>query len=228
MTEEEWLGATDPTPMLEFIKSKATKRRLRLLGCASLRRVAHLLIDDRARNAIGTAERFADGLASEAELKKARMAANRAKYPDLNESGLGNAGYYLQCIACEIARADRVYRPAIVCDFAVSTVRESGSDRKKVRVAQVKRENVAQVEIVREIFGNPFRPVAFSPAWRTGTALSLAQQMYESRDFGSMPILADALQDAGCDSEEILNHCRDANTTHVRGCWVVDLVLGKE
>jgi hypothetical protein len=52
--------------------------------------------------------------------------------------------------------------------------------------------------------------------------------MYESRDFGAMPILADALQDAGCDSNDILNHCRDANATHVRGCWVVDFVLGKE
>jgi hypothetical protein len=82
------------------------------------------------------------------------------------------------------------------------------------------------VPIVHEIFGNPFRPVAVSPEWRTDTALSLARQMYESRDFSAMPILADALQDAGCDSEEILNHCRGPNP-HVRGCWVVDLVLGK-
>ena len=67
----------------------------------------------------------------------------------------------------------------------------------------------------------------FSPAWRTDTALALARQMYESRDFSAMPILADALQDAGCDNDDILNHCRDANGPHVRGCWVVDLVLGK-
>ncbi|MCI0703344.1 MAG: hypothetical protein L0241_19875 [Planctomycetia bacterium] len=80
---------------------------------------------------------------------------------------------------------------------------------------------------LRELFGNPFRPVEFDPAWRTDTALQLARQMYESRDFSLMPILADALQDAGCDNEEVLNHCRDANTTHVRGCWVVDLVLDK-
>jgi hypothetical protein len=73
------------------------------------------------------------------------------------------------------------------------------------------------VQLIREIFGNSFRPVAFSPSWRTDTALSLARQMYESRDFGAMPILADALQDAGCDSEDVLNHCRDANATHVRG-----------
>jgi hypothetical protein len=82
-------------------------------------------------------------------------------------------------------------------------------------------------ELLRDIFGNPFRPVAFSPVWRTDTAVSLAKQMYESRDFSAMPILADALQDAGCDSDELLNHCRGEGP-HVRGCWAIDLVLGKE
>jgi hypothetical protein len=81
--------------------------------------------------------------------------------------------------------------------------------------------------LLRDIFGNPFRPVAFDPAWRTPTAVALAQQMYESRDFSAMPILADALQDAGCDCDDILAHCRGTGP-HVRGCWVVDAVLGKE
>src|SRR6266545_5825376 len=79
----------------------------------------------------------------------------------------------------------------------------------------------------RDIFGNPFRPLAFAREWRTDTAVALARQMYESRDFSAMPILADALQDAGCDHEDILSHCR-GDGPHVRGCWVVDLVLGKE
>jgi hypothetical protein len=81
--------------------------------------------------------------------------------------------------------------------------------------------------LIYDIFGNPFRSVPFSPAWRTDTALSLARQMYNSREFSAMPILADALQDVGCDNEAILSHCRDTSPTHVRGCWVVDLVLGK-
>jgi hypothetical protein len=84
-----------------------------------------------------------------------------------------------------------------------------------------------QCECLRDIFGNPFHSVVFDPVWRTDTVVALAAQMYESRDFSAMPILADALQDAGCDNEDILNHCRDANATHVRGCWVVDLVLEK-
>ncbi|MBP3958173.1 hypothetical protein J8F10_23230 [Gemmata sp. G18] len=79
----------------------------------------------------------------------------------------------------------------------------------------------------RDVVGNPFRPVTFSPSWRTSTAASLASQMYDSRDFSAMPILADALQDAGCDSADVLDHCRGPGP-HVRGCWVVDLVLGKE
>lgn len=81
--------------------------------------------------------------------------------------------------------------------------------------------------LVRDIFGNPFRPVTFDPDWRTTTAVQLARGMYEGRDFAAMPILADALQDAGCDNADILDHCRGPGP-HVRGCWVVDLVLEKE
>jgi hypothetical protein len=77
---------------------------------------------------------------------------------------------------------------------------------------------------LRELHGNPFRPVAADPSWLTSTVVVLARQMYESRDFSAMPILADALQDAGCDNDDILNHCRDTTALHVRGCWVVDLV----
>jgi len=66
----------------------------------------------------------------------------------------------------------------------------------------------------------------FDPSWRTSTTVGLARAIYESRDFGAMPILADALEEAGCDSPELLAHCR-TDTPHVRGCWVVDLVLGE-
>jgi hypothetical protein len=84
----------------------------------------------------------------------------------------------------------------------------------------------AGCDLLRDVLGNPFRPARFSPNWRTDTVLSLARQMYDSRDFGAMPILADALQDAGCESADVLGHCRGPGP-HVRGCWVVDLVLEK-
>ena len=87
-------------------------------------------------------------------------------------------------------------------------------------------EEARQIDLLSDIFGNPFRPLSFDPAWRTSTAVALARQINESRDFGAMPILADALQDAGCENEDILGHCRGPGP-HVRGCWVVDLILEK-
>jgi hypothetical protein len=98
-------------------------------------------------------------------------------------------------------------------------------------------------DLLRDIAGNPFRggrgcqfnkrkrkpqrePI-FRPEWRTDTVVMLARTMYDTRDFSGMPILADALQEAGCEQPIILEHCRDLKQQHVRGCWVVDLILGK-
>ncbi|HUR55352.1 MAG TPA: hypothetical protein VMZ71_14560 [Gemmataceae bacterium] len=81
-------------------------------------------------------------------------------------------------------------------------------------------------DLLRDVFGNPFRPVTFLPDWRTSTVLALAQRMYESRDFSAMPILADALMDAGCTDGAILTHCRGQGP-HARGCWCVDAILNK-
>jgi hypothetical protein len=80
--------------------------------------------------------------------------------------------------------------------------------------------------MLREIIGNPFRPIACVPSWRTSAVLALARAMYEDRRFDDMPLLADALEEAGCTEEAILKHCRDPGE-HVRGCWVVDLILDK-
>ena len=78
---------------------------------------------------------------------------------------------------------------------------------------------------IRDVFGNPFRPVDFAQDWRTENVLAIARGAYDERAFGRLPILADALQDAGCDSDELLVHCRDS-VFHVHGCWALDLVLG--
>ncbi|QJW96426.1 hypothetical protein FTUN_3983 [Frigoriglobus tundricola] len=109
-----------------------------------------------------------------------------------------------------------------IAGFAINTAIQAGD-----AVEAQEDERRAQAELVRDIFGNPFRPVIFLPLWPTDTVVSLAKQMYDSREFSALPILADALQDAGCDSDDVLTHCR-APGTHVRGCWVVDQVLGKE
>ena len=88
-------------------------------------------------------------------------------------------------------------------------------------------ERQAHAAIIRDIVGNPFRPVTLNPAWLTPTVTGLAAAVYAERAFDRMPVLADALEEAGCDLREVLNHCRGPGP-HVRGCWVVDLVLEKK
>jgi hypothetical protein len=83
------------------------------------------------------------------------------------------------------------------------------------------------ISIVREIFGNPFRQVAVAPEWITPTVLALANGIYADRAFDRMPILADGLEESGCDNKDILLHCRQPGE-HVRGCWVIDLLTGHE
>ena len=90
------------------------------------------------------------------------------------------------------------------------------------------RERAWQANALRDIFGNVFKPIAWETAWCTSTVIALAKQMYDARDFGAMPILADALQDAGCEDAATLEHCRNPEGNHVRGCWVVDQILGKK
>jgi hypothetical protein len=86
---------------------------------------------------------------------------------------------------------------------------------------------VAYAGLLRDLFGDPFQPVTVDARWRTADAVGLARGAYDSRDFSTLPILADALVDAGCDDEQVLTHCRGPGP-HVKGCWVVDAVLAKE
>jgi hypothetical protein len=84
-----------------------------------------------------------------------------------------------------------------------------------------------QCDLARDVFGNPFRPASLDPVWRSSTVVALAEGIYAERAFDRLPILADALQDAGCEDLDVLGHCRGEEPS-VRGCWVVDLLLGKE
>lgn len=87
-------------------------------------------------------------------------------------------------------------------------------------------EEAIQAELLRDIFGDPFRELALDSQWATQTVIAIAKEMYSSRDFGAIRTLADALEAAGCGDVDILEHCRSRGP-HVRGCWVVDLILGK-
>jgi hypothetical protein len=105
-------------------------------------------------------------------------------------------------------------------DFAVREVGKGG------RVHEAALENKGQTDLLREIIGNPFRPISVDARWLTSTVVALAHAIYDDRTFGRLPILADALEEAGCTNADILNHCRQLGE-HVRGCWVIDLLLGK-
>lgn len=229
MTEAEWLACDNPTPMLKCLQGDASDRKLRLFGCLCCRRHWHCLLDERSRMAVEMTELWADGLASEAELEAAESAADRAREGVVTARQGGE--YSISERFTNAARAagllatvnpfstDRCLVIAGYCRV-IGLHETDESDRPES-------EDTSLSAIIRDIFGNPFRAVAFSLDWRTTTAVLLAKQMYESRDFTAMPILADALQDAGCDDEDVLSHCRSGGV-HVRGCWVVDLVLGKE
>ncbi len=132
-------------------------------------------------------------------------------------------GYYDD----EELRSLRQFVEAGRCYAEVYTRDTDFSDQEVGFLKVCRAEGQRQCDSLRDIFGNPFQPVTADPAWLTSTVVQLATGIYQERAFDRMPILADALQDAGCDNDDILNHCR-SDGPHVRGCWVVDLLLGKE
>jgi hypothetical protein len=211
MTEAEWLACGDPEAMLQHVRKKASQRKLRLFAVACCRQVWHLL-NPKHRKSVGVAERFADGDATVAELRAAHsilIDPYHFTYPSEEARAAAFAGFQV----------------AIGAAFDAARI---AAESARLALPPGVAAAAQQVALLRELFGNPFRKLKFNPAWRTDTAVSLARQVYEARDFSAMPILADALQDAGCDNEDLLSHSRDTGATHVRGCWVVDLVLGKK
>jgi hypothetical protein len=221
MTEAEWVACEDPKALLEHFRDRFSNRKLRLFGCACCLLVWEHLKDE-CRAAVRVAERYADGVADDTERWAARAVADRAVADPATDSAESQAAISLT----NTGAFDAAYHASFEAagrGYVFGAPGRNENDEK-----QFLAERAVQTTLLRDIFGNPFRPVAFALEWRTDTAVSLARQMYESRDFGAMPILADALQDAGCDGEDILAHCRDPKQVHVRGCWVVDLILGKE
>jgi hypothetical protein len=196
------------------VRTKAGKRKLRLLGCGCCRLIwAHLTTP--ARHAVEVSERFADGEADKVEMAAAAKPLARMLRGSYDEDAPGAQTRTAAAMAAATVQHQGVGHE--VNTYPLSLAGYLGPNDVADGIV---------CDLLRDIFGNPFRPVAFDPSWRTSTAVQLARRMYESRDFGPMPILADALQDAGCDHPDVLAHARGGGP-HVRGCWVVDLVLGK-
>ncbi len=231
MNEHEWLTSTDPAAMIaHFDASRATEymarhsrlsdRKLRLFACACCRAVWHLLTDERSRKAVEVAERYVDGEATAVELKEADTEATYVPDGPLDTA---------------LFVADRDW------DWL-------GNHLEQATLYGVLPDK--QAALLREIVGNPWKPVTLPRPdcdecrntrrlqmdqipcpyclcnWLTPPVLALARSAYDSRDFTALPVLWDALSEAGCQDEQIRRHC--AEPLHCRGCWLIDCLLGKD
>jgi hypothetical protein len=234
MTEADWLASVDPEPLVEFVLKSVTHRKLRLLGVAICCRIRHLLTDQSSLNAIDVVERFADGLANDTDLDTAISSAFTVFQ---NSKPAGVAWDLAAPYSAGASLANAVYHlvtpdaAAWVAGFAATgRAYQASAYGEPAWEVECWTETLHQAELARDIFGNPFRPAGVDPAWFTwdsGAIPKLAQAIYEERTFDRMPALADALMAAGCTNDDILAHCRSGGE-HVRGCWVIDLLLGKE
>jgi hypothetical protein len=259
MTEAEWLACTDPQPMLEYLRGKASDRKWRLFGCACCREIWQFLTDERSRQAIEVGERFADGETTLMELATARAAAEAAHaeasatadnamramnhgdfvyYANLRATGFA-AGAAVECATYPAVAATTSIAENFIGTAATRCVSNLeavwwGWDDPNAAAEQAAVERDARnalCALIRDIFSKPFGPAPRAdpcwPAWNGGAILKLARTIYDERAFDRLPILADALEEAGCSEPAILSHCR-SGSEHVRGCWVIDLLLGRE
>jgi hypothetical protein len=226
VTESEWLECTEPEKMLEFLRGKVSERKLRLFAVACCRRCLHLVPPDclerhysegrpwvaLIQQAIQVGEELADGDATQ-----------HSTMPGIDWTWLGSGYAFLSC-------AGPTNDLPEVSEYVAWAVGELVSDSNEHYTATEKAEYAAHAQLLRDICGNALRPVSLNPAWlswHNGLLVSMAQKMYDCHDFSDLPVLADALEEAGCANQDILSHCRSGGE-HVRGCWVVDLLLGKE
>jgi hypothetical protein len=215
--------------MPALVDERTSDRKRRLFAVACLRRFAHLLDDRRSRRALEVAERYAEGLATEAERQEAEDAAFEAHA----EMHLGRfsgetlvpwswAGEQLTRAAALVVSCG-LYYAEDAADYARRSLGGTGGARAE------QQEEAEQCRLLVEIVG-PADPVALEPAWlasNDGAAAILARVVHEEQAFDLLPVLADALEDAGCANEDLLSHLRGPGP-HLRGCWAVDLLTGRE
>jgi hypothetical protein len=222
MSEAEWLACADPAAVLRELEWRCnaeevvlyrSHRKLRLFAVACCRAVWSRLTDERSRRAVAVAERDAHGLATKNERQRAIMALRSNEEPDETYPALD--GFFVAAWTCNQEKQLIENAPHYLA-----------------RLVRLGLQPAAQAALLRDIFGSPYRPaipVRRSVGWfrwNDGLVPRLAREIYDGRLWGKMPLLADALLDAGCEEEELIQHCQSEGP-HVRGCWAVDLILGK-
>lgn len=248
MTEAEWLTGTDIGSMLEFLLDRASDRKLHLFACACCRRVWQFIPGPCGRRLVEVQERVADGMAGGEELEAAAKEARRfvetevARNTEVSCSAAYAAAYVVGRYPGE--RAAWAATAAAHCGqntfhwVATEAAVSQGATNPDISVGEAAEaaEAAVQAMLLRDIVGNAFRSPTLDPDWLTwneGAVAGLAQAAYDERlipeghlDPARLAVLADALEDAGCPDADILGHLRSPGS-HVRGCWVVDLLLGK-
>jgi hypothetical protein len=207
MTEEEWLLTDDLDAMLAQVFGNWSKRRRRLCAIAFHRAVETDYDSSCISRIAMVAEERADG-----------------------ESLVLNDDHVF-AVMLQYAARERSYVARLLEDLSLESLQEIELEARRYRdrypqLFRRKPGQANQVEAVKDLAGNPFRKVEFDLCWRTADVLGLAHSIYATSEFKLMPFLADALMDAGCDRDDLLNHCRE-ESPHVRGCWLVDLILEK-
>ena len=256
MTPEQWFAALEPAPLLMLVGPypmhweadaarsvpPATRRQLRLFAVACARMAWDVLPTD-ARSAVLTSERFAEGRASESDLRAAgvRLPEVPITFTQQAVSAAAWASLRTRDRTGDARMAvDAMWNPIEAARSAAKAVasRSAGPAPPPGRTSAIRdwhttwnntflAARATQAAFVRDIFPRPGYKPRLARDWLTSTVLALARGMDASGDFSATPILADALQDAGCDDETVLQCCRVAGNVHVRGNWVVDLVLGR-
>jgi hypothetical protein len=210
-TEEAWQASVNAKAMLNVFKGKMMSRQRRLFAVALCRQTELYPIDEPWEQILQVGEAYADGKAKKRELEEGRAAAERIRNKRQRVSRT--------LMADAVASACHALRPDFRCLYCLKEVMKAEG------LSYLIKDKRAHCGLVRDIFGNPFATVSFEARSVSATARKLAQSMYDERRFADLPVLADALEEGGCTDAAILAHCRDKGD-HVRGCWVIDLVLG--
>ena len=238
MTEAEWLAGTDAGLMTEVLHARRSGRKCWLFTAASCARAGHFLPPEILRQFADLSERLADAEAPPEVRVAVRDAIRGWKEQLIMWQDFVRAAFVRDFEDNLQAPGKRGYTAARWVIALTSLPPWLGWDDLEERGPQLQPPPAAEAgeyrrrlaDLLRDLLGNPFRPVSSSPDWllsNGGAAVQLAQAIYAERAFDRLPILADALEDAGCDNADILAHCRQPGE-HVRGCWVVDLLLAKE
>ena len=227
MDDVIWSTGYRVDEMLKCLGSSPSLRKLRRFAVECARRVLPKSPDDVMTQALEVADNFANHAATKRELARAR-ATLQETHEQRHAQWFPLYSGHIRSVPAWHATREQIVRGARECAncCAWSSTRMH-NEHFGVHMTVPVEEWTGQAFLLRDIFGNPFRPITLDPRWLTSTVVDLAQAIYNERAFDRMPILSDALMDAGCDSEDIILHCR-GDGPHVRGCWVVDLLLGKE